>query len=80
MDFSAFYRLEQFYNKLNRIPIPTTFSYHPYILHFWFDYGNETQFYVLVVFYCSFVVDRKVIIVYSVYIETAHHTGGIMNL
>ena len=30
-----------------------TFSYHPYIiLHFGFDYENETQFYVLVVFYC----------------------------
>ena len=30
-----------------------TFSYHPYIiLHFGFDYENETRFYVLVVFYC----------------------------
>ena len=29
-----------------------TFSYHPYIiLHFGFDYENETRFYVLVVFY-----------------------------
>ena len=29
-----------------------TFSYHPYIiLHFVFDYENETRFYVLVVFY-----------------------------
>ena len=28
-----------------------TFSYHPYIiLHFGFDYENETQFYVLVTF------------------------------
>lgn len=59
-----------------------TFSYHPYIiLHFGFDYENETQFYVLVVFYClSGVVDRKVIIVYSVYVATVHYTGGIMNL
>ena len=59
-----------------------TFSYHPYIiLRFGFDYENETQFYVLVVFYClSGVVDRKVIIVYSVYVATAHYTGGIMNL
>ena len=59
-----------------------TFSYHPYIiLHFGFDYENETQFYVLVVFYClSGVVDRKVIIAYSVYVATAHYTGGIMNL
>ena len=32
-----------------------TFSYHPYIiLHFGFDYENETKFYVLVVFYCPF--------------------------
>ena len=32
-----------------------TFSYHPYIiLHFGFDYENETQFYVLVVFYFIF--------------------------
>ena len=30
-----------------------TFSYHHYIiLHFGFDYENEIQFYVLVVFYC----------------------------
>ena len=32
-----------------------TFSYHPYIiLHFGFDYENETRFYVLVVFYFIF--------------------------
>lgn len=32
-----------------------TFSYHPYIiLHFGFDYENEMQFYVLVVFYFIF--------------------------
>ena len=35
-----------------------TFSYHPYIiLHFRFNYENETQFYVLVVF--NFASVRK---------------------
>ena len=38
-----------------------TFSYHPYIiLHFGFDYENETQFYVLVVFYFIFTPNDNI--------------------
>ena len=37
-----------------------TFSYHPYIiLHFGFDYENETQFYILVFNFASVRKDKE---------------------
>ena len=59
-----------------------TFSYHPYIiLHFGFDYENETQFYVLVVFCCPFAYLRRCGGEYIIFLGNfilAQHSAGIL--
>lgn len=67
-----------------------TFSYHPYIiLHFGSDYENETQFYVLVVFYCPFAYLRRCEGEYIIFLGTSYwhnivlvfysNMGGVLN-
>ena len=59
-----------------------TFSYHPYIiLHFGFDYENEMQFYILVVFYYPFTYLRGCEGEYIIFLGNfilAQHSAGIL--